>query len=259
MTATTIPAHRPGAAAWGQLIAHEWRMVRRDTAGLVIPLGLPLLIMVMNGLGSTAHEALPELGGLSPFSAYIVPLALVLVVATIGVVNMPSFLAIYRRSGILRRLAVTPASPTMVLVAQLVVSLAQILVGIAIALGVGVAVFDLSAPRNVGGAIVALVLLISAMYALGMLVAALSPTANSAVAIGLVAFFAMMALGGGFGDRQNLPGPLARIGELLPFGAGHEALMTSWIGNTPQLLHLGALVAVTVVAGVAAAKLFRWE
>lgn len=48
---------------------------------------------------------------------FVLPLVLIMVIATIGVVNMPSFLAYYRRAGILRRLAVTPASPVMVLVA----------------------------------------------------------------------------------------------------------------------------------------------
>ena len=38
-----------------------------------------------------------------------------------------------------------------------------------------------------------------------------------------------------------------------------QALLDAWMGTAPQPLHLATMAAITVVAGVAAAKLFRWE
>ena len=70
----------------------------------------------------------------------------------------------------------------------------------------------------------------AALYAVGMVVAAVAPTPNSAVAIGLIVFFAFGALGGLFGGRGGLPDPLARVGELLPFGATVEVLSAAWAG-----------------------------
>src|SRR5699024_7540399 len=111
--------------------------------------------------------------------------------------------------GILRRLGVTPATPAMVLVAQVVVNLFQTLLGMGIALGVGVAAFDVVAPQHWGGALVTRFLSVAAMYAIGMVIAALSPTPNSSVALGLITFFGFAALGGMFGPTQNLPEPMA--------------------------------------------------
>lgn len=257
-TLTLPAARRPGLNAWRQLTLAELRMVARDTSGLVIPLGMPLLILVMNGLGAS-DERIPELGGMSVMDAFVVPLTLVMVIGIIGIVNMPSFLTGYRKSGVLRRLAVTPAPPSMVLVSQVLVSIMHCAVGIALALGVAVAAFDVSGPRNLWVALGVVALTAAAMYALGMLVAAISPTPNSSVAIGLVAFFATMALGGGFGPRENLPDVLARVGEVLPFGAGVEALSAAWIGQTPDLLHLASLAGCIVVSSLIAARFFRWE
>lgn len=254
----TISDSRPGLGAWAQLILHEARMVIRDTAGLVIPFGLPVLILVMSGLGAES-QGIPELGGMSEAMAYIIPMVSVMIIAIVGVINMPSFLASYRRYKMLRRLAVTPASPAMVLVAQVVVGLAQSVIGIAIAIIVGAVVFDVAAPLNLPGALVAVALTITAMFAIGMLIAAISPTTNAAIAIGMVTFFALMALGGGFGPRENLPDALASVGEYLPFGAGLEALHAAWTGETVQMAHVGVLAAVTVVFGATSAKLFRWE
>src|SRR5690606_15357682 len=51
---TAIVARRPGLGAWLTMIQCEIKMVVRDTAGLVVPIGLPLLILVMSA--STAAE-----------------------------------------------------------------------------------------------------------------------------------------------------------------------------------------------------------
>src|SRR5690606_8904485 len=50
MTAETAARPRPPLRAWTALIGAETRSVVRDTAGLLIPLGMPLLILVMNGV-----------------------------------------------------------------------------------------------------------------------------------------------------------------------------------------------------------------
>ncbi|MDV6011148.1 ABC transporter permease [Haloechinothrix sp. LS1_15] len=257
-TTTTRATHRPGINAWARMTWTEGKLVARDTAGLIIPLGLPLLIMIMHGLGSDG-AGVEEFGGLPPMDAYVVPLVLVMVTAIVGMVNMPSFLATYRKTGVLRRLSVTPAHPIMVLVAQVLVSLAQTLVGVALAVVVAGFAFDVSAPNHLAGAIGVFFLVCAAMYAVGMLVAAISPTTNAALAIGLVLFFGNLALGGGFGPRENLPDGLATIGEYLPFGAGVDALSATWIGEAPDALHLGVLAGITVLAGAAATRFFRWQ
>lgn len=110
------PAVRPGPAAWGQLILAEMRSVSRDTAGLIVPIGMPSLLMVTIGQ-SGATEPVAALDGMTVLEWYLLPSTLVMVMALVGVVNMPSFLAMYRKSGALKRLSVTPAHPLMVLVA----------------------------------------------------------------------------------------------------------------------------------------------
>lgn len=253
---TVIETRRPGLRSMLVLIGCEAKMVARDTAGLIVPLGLPLLILLTSAFAAGDQEIVD---GLTALDLYVLPLVLVMVIATIGIINMPSFLAYYRRSGILRRLAVTPASPVMVLVAQAVVSVLQALLGIALALTVAFLAFGANPPVDVAVAIGVLALAMAAMYSIGMIVAAVAPTPNSAVAIGLVGFFALGALGGMFGGRGALPPPLAEIGGWLPFGAAVDALAAAWAGAAVQpggLVSLG----ITVVVGAAVAALFfRWE
>jgi ABC-2 type transport system permease protein len=253
---TVIEARRPGARAWLTLVVCEAKMVARDTSGLVVPILLPLLSLVMSA-GSAGDQVVA--GGLTALELYVLPLVLTMVLAIIGIINMPSFLAYYRRTGILRRLAVTPASPAMVLVAQVVVSVLHALVGLALALAVAFLAFGARPPVDLGAAFAVYGLAMVAMYAVGMIVAAVAPTPNSAVAIGLIAFFALGALGGMFGGPDSLPGALAVVGESLPFGAAVGALSAVWVGAAVEPAHLISLGVTTVVGAVTAGLLFRWD
>ncbi|SDE16741.1 ABC transporter permease [Glycomyces harbinensis] len=257
MSATeSITARRPGARAWAVLIAAEARMVSRDTAGLLIPFGLPLLILVMNGLGSAGQTTAD---GVGVFERYVMPVVLTIVIAVVGVVNMPSFLAFYRRTGVLRRLAVTPANPAMILAAQLIVALVQSMIGVAVGVAAAMLFFDVGLPERPGTALAVFGLASLTMYAIGMLVAAIAPTGNAAVAIGLTLFFALGATGGMFGPTENLPEPLAAVGEALPFGAAVQAVGDAWTGAALNPSHLIALAAATAISAAVAVKCFRWE
>lgn len=253
-----VQARRPGLNAWLRLIQAEAKMVIRDYAGLIVPLGMPLLILVMQGISiEDMDQELAE--GVTVFSYYALPVVISMVVATIAVINMPSFLATYRRTKMLRRLAVTPASPAMVLVAQMVVSFVQVILGIGLAFTVALVAFEADLPQALLTAIAVLLAACAAMYGVGMIVASVSPTPNSSVAIGLVAFFGIAALGGMFGPTENLPEALQTLGSWLPFGASVEALQSAWLCESVDLRNWLALGASAVIGTGVAAALFRWE
>lgn len=247
---------RPAFAAWLRLCVCEAKMTVRDTAGLVVPIGLPLLVLLTSASSASAEIVR---NGRSVLDLYVLPLVFVMVATMIGVLNMPSFLAYYRRSGILRRLATTPLSPLAVLAAQVAVSLAQAVLGIAVAYGFAAAVFGAQLPVHPWAALGVLLLTMAAMYGVGMIVASVSPTPNSAVAIGLIGFLGLGALGGMFGSREALPDWLAAVGEALPFGAGVDALSAAWAGVPVDPAHLVSLGVSAVLGAIIAALFFRWE
>ncbi|WP_449283125.1 ABC transporter permease [Leucobacter sp.] len=257
-TAMTHPParHRPGLRAWLGLFVCEAKMTARDTAGLIVPLGLPLIILLTSASTASAEIVV---NGRSVLDLFVLPLVFVMVATMIGVLNMPSFLAYYRRSGILRRLATTPLSPLMVLAAQVAVSLVQAAIGIGIASGVAAAFFGARLPVHPWTALGVLLLTMLAMYGIGMIVASVSPTPNSAVAIGLIGFLGLGALGGMFGGRDALPDWLSAVGEALPFGAAVEALSSAWAGMPFDPVHVLSLVAASVLGATIGALFFRWE
>lgn len=256
MSAVDVRPARPGGRALGMLVLAEARMVARDTAGLVVPFALPLLILVMSASG--AAEAV-VVGDRTALEVIVLPIVVTTVMAMIGIVNLPSFLAAYRRAGVLRRLAVTPVSPSFVLVAQAIVAAVQAALGIALALVV--ARFGLGARMPVDwlAALGVALLALAAMCAVGMVVAAIAPTPSGAVAIGLIGFLGIGALGGMFGGQAAVPEPLQAVGAALPFGAAVEAMTLAAAGEPQQAAPPLALGTAVVVGGVVSAALFRWE
>lgn len=252
----SIPTRGPGARSWLAMLEIEWKLISRDSAGMVIPLLLPLLIMVMSGVGGA--EVIPGTGGRTAMELYVLPMVLVMVVTTIGVINVPSAIAVYRKEGILRRLGVTPASPGMVLTAHLAVNLVHTLIGVAIATTVAGVAFDASLPERPAVALGMFALTCAAMFAIGMVLAAVAPSTNFALAAGLISFFGLMAVGGGFGTRESFPAWLDTIGAYTPFGAGMDTLRATWGGELPPIEQVGVLGGVAVIATLAALRLFRW-
>lgn len=254
---TDVKIYRPGLNSWARMFRSEATMVARDYAGLIIPLGLPLLILVTQAaVMSGTDEILPS--GHSVLGAYILPIVFVMVLATVGIINMPSFLATYRKTGVLKQLSVTPASPLMLMCTQMLVGLAQMAVGLALAYAVAAAFFDAGVPGRPATVLAVILMTAAAMMALGMIVASISPSPNSAVAVGFVLFFLFGAVGGMFGPIE-FPGVLGTIADWLPVGAAVDGLQNAWIGESIEPRTWISLAATTALGVVISLSLFRWE
>ena len=96
---------------------------------------------------------------------------------------LPGPLVSYREQGILRRLSTTPVPASWVLAAQFVVQACLMLIAVFLLIGVSVAGFGASAPRNPAGLVLALVLSIAALFAIGLSIAAVARTSGAARAI----------------------------------------------------------------------------
>jgi ABC-2 type transport system permease protein len=117
----------------------------------------------------------------------------------------------------------------------------------------------LGAPRQPGGFILALVLTVGALFAIGLWIAAIARSANVASLIGNLLLFPMLFFGGLFVARQNMSPVLRDIGDWTPLGASAHALRDSMLGVFPAAQLLLVLAGYAVVFGVLAVRFFRWE
>lgn len=231
----------------------ELKLFLRDPASTIVTVALPVAIVVVFGVIA------PPGGATDPIMTYFPTMALALGLAQLALNLTPTTLAGYREKGILRRMSTTPVHPARMLTAQLLIGLGLAVVAAVLVTVVGHFGFQFDLPRHVPGFLVAFLLGCTALFSVGLLVAAVAPTARVATGVGVGLFFVSLVFGGVFMPAENMPAFLVRIGDFTPLGATMQALRDSWGGTMPEPMHLVVLGGCTVVAGLAAARLFRWE
>ena len=244
--------------ALGKLTAVEARLVLRDHALVFFVFAFPLLLLTGFSLIPGFGEPNPGLGGQSG-TEFIASIGIAMIIGLVGFSVLPTFLAGYREKGILRRLHATPVSPALLLVAQLAVGAGAALASVALVLSLGRAAFGVPLPARFGWFALVVLLGTAALLALGLVIAALAPSGRAASVIGAIVFQPSLFLAGVWVPREALPAALRRVGDLTPLGAALQAVRDTWTGLAPRPLHLGILAAYALVAGVAAARLFRWD
>jgi ABC-2 type transport system permease protein len=238
-----------------KITAVEARLFFREPGVWLLTILLPAIVLVAVGL-LFGTETDPQLGGRRWIDMFA-PSMVVMTLAILGVNTLPARLVKYREKGVLRRLSTTPADPRSLLVAQLIVNMGVGFASLAVLIVAGNLVLQVPLPKDPIGFAVAFLLGMSALFALGLLVAAVAPTPGIATAMFVPLFVLVMFLGGVYLPRMLLPEFLIRIGDYTPPGV--QALLDAWSGTPPQPAQLAVMGLITILAGTAAARRFRWE
>jgi ABC-2 type transport system permease protein len=243
---------------FGRLAWVETKLFLRERAAVAALLGIPIALVVGFGLIPGFSHPDKTLGG-QIGTEYIASLGVALVIVSLGLNGIPSVLGTYRERGILRRLSATPVRPAVLLAAKMMVWLATVLVSVTLVITVSRLAFHVPLPVKLGWFLLALGLGIAALFALGLFVAAVAPTSRSAAGIGWLLFFPNMFLAGVYFPTDQMSPGLRHASDYAPLGAALHAVREAWMGQDPHPLYLGIMAAWAVIAGLAAARFFRWE
>jgi len=264
MTAISLPKPRPRTqprtthrTAFGKIVLNEARLTLRQPQGLIGGLAIPIvLLLVLNAIPAFRQPA-ADLKGLTPFGIYV-PILVAFSLAMLALFNLPVPLASYRELGILRRLSTTPVPPSWLLAAQGVINVAVAAAATLILIVGGIAL-GAPAPKNPAGLVVTLVLTIAALFPIGLMVASVARSANTAGIIGRVVFFPLIFLAGLWWPRELMPAGLRVLSDASPLGAAVQALQDSVQGQFPPAVPLLVLAAYAAAFGYLAKRFFRWE
>jgi ABC-2 type transport system permease protein len=245
-------------SGYSRLAAVEARLFLRERAGLIGVFGLPVGLVVGFGLIPGFSDPQKSLSGQSG-TEYIAALGVAIVLAILGLTGVPMVVGQYRERGVLRRLAVTPVRPLTLLLADLTVWAAAAVVSVALVVSVVRFAFHVPAPVEAGWFILSVLLGIGALFALGLLAAAVAPTARSAAGLGYLLFFPNMFLAGVYFPTEEMSATMRQIGNFTPLGSTLHAVRDSWMGLEPRPEYLGIMAAWALGAGLLAVRFFRWS
>ena len=245
-------------AAFGKIVLNEARLAWRLPAGLIFGVAVPLLLVIIFGEIPGMHQPQASMGGLTLFPVYV-PILISMAIAILALISLPAALVSYRDQGILRRLSTTPVPPSWMLAAQLVINFCIVMTSLLIVIVVSITAFGLGVPKNPGALVLAIVLSIAALFAIGLCIAAAARSGTAARAIGAAAFYPMLFFAGMWFPREMMPVILQDISNITPLGAAVEAMQYSMQGQFPPAEPLLVLVGYALVFAFMAKRFFRWD
>ena len=261
---------RPGAgevtvsAAWPSW----WRLVRtamrsqnrtfwRTPVASFFTLGLPLIMLVL--FGSLFSWEIDVGFGLIPAAQFYAPGLAAFTAANAALANVGITLAFQRQFGLLKRIRGTPLPPSAFLGGSLVSAVWIALLGTLIMMLVGVLFFGVGiAAAKIPAAIVAFVVGTAAFAGLGLALAALAPSGNTAPAVANAVILPMAFVSDIFVPAQDPPAWLRILGDVLPLKHFGRAFSAAFHPAVPAPAWQGTDLAILAAWGVAGA-LLAWR
>ncbi|UCC62873.1 MAG: ABC transporter permease [Anaerolineae bacterium] len=197
------------------------------------------------------------------YMAWAVPGVVVFNIVAFGLLGSGTIMVNMREQGILRRLQASPMPAGQLVGSYLVVNVLIAVLQSTIIVLFSALVFE--TPLTVAGALRAFPMAVSgilAFVALGQVISGVAPTAGVAVAVGQIVNFGQMFITDMIMPMELLPEWIQRIAPYLPAYAVVQLVRPPLIDGrfSPELWsNLYVVAAYTVVAGIVAARLFRWS
>jgi ABC-2 type transport system permease protein len=195
---------------------------------------------------------------------YFAPAIAVFATASAAYVNLGITTAYQRDFGILKRVRGTPLPPWIYLASKVMTSVLVGAIAAAVMLTIGFVAYGLELPlRTVPAMVVTFLLGASSFAALGMLLAALTGSGESATAIGQATLLPLAFFSGNFFVSEQLPGWLSKVALVFPLRHFNDAFFAPFDPATKgagfEWLNLGVVALWGVAAAVIAVRYFRWE
>ena len=237
----------------------EMKLFLREPMAAFFTLAFPLMMLFLFG-SIYGNKPSPLFGGYGSVDVSV-PSYTAMIIATSGLLSLTIVLSTYRELGVLRRLKATPLQPQTILTAQVVVVFVMTTLGMALLIVAAKIVYHLRFDGNAFQVFVAFVLGCASFFALGFVLASLTPTARTAQALAMLIFFPMMFLSGATIPREVLPETIRTYAQFLPLTHVVNLLRGLWVGESlaahgKELAVLGSLLVLGVGVSV---KTFRWE
>ena len=252
----------------------EAKIFVREPLGVFGSVAVPVLLFVVvgriagggdtadaDGAGAADATAAGGAPGGTAFLQTDLPIFAAILITLSAVLSLVTIIAIYRESGILRRLRATPIRPPTILVAHVLVKLAFTATTLALLVLAGRRFFPVGVDAPLLSFTLALILATWSLLSIGFVIASVVPTARFGQPLGALILYPMIPLSGLFAPIDALPPALEALARLLPLTYAVSLLRGIWTGET-WWAHAGdvaALCVVFVLATAISSRVFRWE
>jgi len=255
------------ALVWSQ-IRYQSKIFWRTPAAAFFTVAFPLMFLLVF-VTLFGNDEIGELGVTT--AQFYAPALAVFGAVSATYTNLAIGTAISRDEGILKRVRGTPLPPWIYLAGRVGSAVEIAVLSVILMLGVGVVAFGVEIyVKSLPAAVMAFLIGVACFAALGLLVAALSPTGNTAPAVANATLLPLAFISDIFiVPGEGTPAWLSTLGSIFPlkrfavaFGDAFNPAQVASRGNWLDQFHWGdyaVMLIWLVVASALAIRLFSWE
>lgn len=178
-----------------------------------------------------------------------------------GVMGLPLVISDYRNKKILKRYKVTPISPALVLVVQVVIYALYSFVSLLLVYLTAVIFFDYQLPGSWLNFIGIYFMVMIVMFSIGVLVGGIAPNMKVASTLASLLYFPMLLFSGATLPYEILPKTFQKLADVLPMTQGIKLLKAASLGLPLKDItysFIGMLVLGLICTSISL-KFFKWE
>lgn len=182
-------------------------------------------------------------------------------IAAGGLMGLPLLVSDYREKKILKKLMVTPISPTMILFVHLVIYSLYSFISMLSLWIICEIFFEFTIHGSILTFIGGWLLVLISTLSIGMLVGAVAKNSKQASVIATVLYFPMLIFSGATIPYEVMPNVVQKIANIMPITLGIKILKAGAIGETigNVVMPIIILVILTIICIIIAIKNFKWN
>ena len=245
--------------AFNTMLKTEIKLSLRDMNMVIFAIGIPIIATVILGIIYGNEPAFE--GADYTFIAQSFGALTTIAILAGGIMGLPLLVSDYRQKKILKRFKVTPISPAMILVVQLVIYALYSIASLVLVYATLAIFFDY---YMVGSWLLFLsshLLTMLSMFSIGMVVGGIAPNVKIAGAIASLLYFPMLIFSGATLPYEVMPESLQRVADIMPLTQGIKLLQATSLGLPIEsvLTPIIVMVVLTIVCFAISIRFFRWE
>lgn len=182
-------------------------------------------------------------------------------IAAGGVMGLPLVISDYRHKKILKRLKITPTSPTVILAVQVLVYVLYSIVSLILVYVTAAIFFDYKMEGSWIQFFGAYLLVLLSIFSIGILVGGVASNLKTAGVLASILYFPMLVLSGATLPYEVMPTTLQRVADIMPLTQGIKLLKSTSLSVpvTDLWLPIIAMSLLAVVCISLSIRLFKWE
>jgi ABC-2 type transport system permease protein len=241
------------------MLKTELKLSLRGMDMLIFALIMPVVVTVILGIiygSKPAYDGAPYTFLTQSFGAVST-----IAICAGGVMGLPLVVSDYRHKKILKRLKVTPVVPSMILAVQVAIYALYSVVSLLLVYGTASLFFRFRLEGSWALFLVGFLLVMIAMFSVGMMVGGIAPNTKIAGVIASLLYFPMLIFSGATLPYEVMPRPLQSVADVMPLTQGIKLLKAATLGLPAKesLAPVLTLAVLTVVCAGISVRFFRWE